>query len=158
MFDVPTDNGGNFVFDQEIPFYELVFSGAKPIFGESINLADDMNAAILRTLAYGANMSFSVLYEYDTDFTETDMLYEGTGANKLYACSFSANEKLINSTLTKYGSLYEKLNNASMGRYTALSASVTETVFDNGVTLYINHSGSSVDSPVGELAAYEVRY
>ncbi len=158
VFDVPTDNGGNFAFDAEIPFYELVFSGTKPIFGESINLADDMNRAILRTLAYGANLSFSVLYEYDTDFTETDMLYTGTGANKLYACSFSANEELINSTLAKYGALYEKLNNASMVRYTALSASVTETVFDNGVTLYVNHSGSVADSPVGELAAYEVRY
>ncbi len=158
VFDVPTDNGGNFAFDAEIPFYELVFSGTKPIFGESINLADDMNRAILKTLAYGANLSFSVLYEYDTDLTETDMLYPGMGANKLYACSFSANEKLINNTLAKYGALYEKLNNANMVRYTALSTSVTETVFDNGVTLYVNHSGTAADSPVGELAAYEVRY
>ncbi len=158
VFDVPTDNGGNFVFDAEIPFYELVFSGTKPIFGESVNLADDTNRAILRTLAYGAKLSFSVLYEYDTDLTETDMLYAGMGASKLYACSFSANEKLINSTLEKYGALYEKINNASMVRYTALSASVTETVFDNGVTLYINHSDAVADSPVGELAAYEVRY
>ncbi len=158
VFDVPTDNGGNFVFDAEIPFYELVFSGTKPIFGESVNLADDMNRTILKTLAYGANLSFSVLYQYDTDFTETDLLYRGMGANKLYACSFSANEKLINDTLAKYGTLYEKINNASMVRYTALSTSVTETVFDNGVTLYINHSNTTADSPVGELAAYEVRY
>lgn len=158
VFDVPIDNGGNFAFDAEIPFYELVFSGTKPIFGESVNLADDTNRAILRTLAYGAKLSFSVLYEYDTDFTETDMLYAGMGANKLYACSFSANEKLINSTLEEYGTLYEKINNASMIRYTALSDSVTESVFDNGVTLYINHSGTAADSPVGELAAYEVRY
>ena len=158
VFDVPTDNGGNFVFDAEIPFYELVFSGTKPIFGESINLADDMNRATLKTLAYGANLSFSVLYEYDTDFTETDLVYPGMGVNKLYACSFSANKKLINDTLAKYGALYEKLNNASMVRYTALSTSVTETVFDNGVTLYVNHSGAAADSPVGELAAYEVRY
>ena len=86
------------------------------------------------------------------------MLYLGMGANKLYSCTFSANEKLINSTLEKYGALYEKINNASMVRYTALSTSVTETVFDNGVTLYVNHSGVVADSPVGELAAYEVRY
>ena len=158
VFDVPTDNGGNFTFDAEIPFYELVFSGTKPIFGESINLADDMNRATLRTLAYGANLSFSVLYEYDTDLTESDVLYQGMGANKLYACSFSANEKLINSTLSQYGALYEKINGASMVRYTALSDSVTESVFDNGVTLYVNHSGAVADSPVGELAAYEVRY
>lgn len=158
VFDVPTDNGGNFNFDAEIPFYELVFSGTKPIFGESINMADDMNRATLKTLAYGANLSFSVLYEYNTDFTEADMLYVGMGANKLYACSFSANEELINSTMAKYGELYEKTNNASMVRYTALSDSVTETVFDNGVTLYINHSDAPAESPVGELAAYEVRY
>ncbi len=158
VFDVPTDNGGNFAFDAEIPFYELVFSGTKPIFGESVNLADDTNRAILRTLAYGANLSFSVLYEYNTDLTETDMLYVGMGANKLYACSFSANKKLIDSTLKEHGALYEKINNASMVRYTALSDSVTETVFDNGVTLYINHSDAAADSPVGELAAYEVRY
>lgn len=158
VFDVPTDNGGHFVFDEEIPFYELVFSGTKPIFGESINLAGDMNRALLKTLAYGANLSFSVLYEYDTDLTESDMLYLGMGANKLYSCTFSANEKLINSTLEKYGALYEKINNASMVRYTALSDSVTETVFDNGVTLYVNHSSTAADSPVGELAAYGVRY
>ena len=60
--------------------------------------------------------------------------------------------------MAKYGELYEKTNNASMVRYTALSDSVTETVFDNGVTLYINHSDAPAESPVGELAAYEVRY
>lgn len=158
VFDVPTDNGGNYVLDAEIPFYEMVFHGTKPIYGESVNLSDDTSRAILRTLAYGANMSFSVLYEYDTDFTETDLVYPGVGANKLYACSFSSNEELISETMGKYADLYEKVADAKMIRYTMLSDSVTETVFDNGVTLYVNHSDTAADSPVGELAGYEVRY
>lgn len=158
VFDVPTDNGGDIALDEEIPFYEVVFRGAKPIFGESVNLADDTNRAILRTLAYGANLSFSVLYEYNTNFSETDLVYPGMGANKLYACDFSANADLISESMGKYGDLYAKIADAGITRYTRLSASVTETVFDNGVTLYVNHSETAEDSPVGELAGFEVRY
>lgn len=158
VFDVPTDNGGSLAFDEEIPFYEMVFRGSKPIFGESVNLADDTNRTILKTVAYGANLSFSVLYEYDTDFTETDLEYPGMGANKLYACDFSANADLISNTMSKYADLYAKIADTGIARYIRLSDSVTETVFDNGVTLYVNHSDTATDSPVGELAAYEVRY
>ena len=158
VFDVPTDNGGNFVFDAEIPFYEMVFRDTKPIFGESVNLSDDMDRAVLKTLAYGANLSFSILYEYDVNFSETDMLYLGMGATKLYACDFSANEELINEVMGKYGALYTKIADATIVSYTALSDAVTETVFDNGVTLYVNHSKTAADSPVGELAGFEVRY
>ncbi len=158
VFDVPTGNSGNIALDEEIPFYELVFRGTKPIFGESINLADDPERAILKTLASGADMSFSVLYEYNTDFTETDLVYLGMGASKLYACDFSGNEELISEVMSKYAPLYEKIEGASIERYVKLSDSVTETVFDNGVTLYVNHSDTAADSPVGELAGYEVRY
>lgn len=158
VFDVPTDHGGNFALDAEIPFYQLVFRGSKPIYGESINLAEDMNRTLLKTLAYGADLSFSVLYEYDTDFTETDMVYPGMGANKLYACDFSANVTRIRETLSKYSDLYAKIGNANMVRYTAISDTVTETVFDNGVTLYVNHGEAAAESPVGELAGFSVRY
>ena len=103
-------------------------------------------------------MSFSVLYEYDTDFTETDLVYSGMGANKLYACNFSANAKVIAKVMKQYAPLYEKLADAAIVKYTMLSDSVTETVFDNGVTLYVNHSETAADSPVGQLAGYEVRY
>lgn len=158
VFDVPTDNGGDYSLDEEIPFYELVFRGTKPIFGESVNLADDPDRAVLRTLAYGANLSFSVLYEYDMDLDETDLVYLGLGANKLYACGFEANAELISEVMGKYAPLFEKLAGAGIERYTRLSDSVTETVFDNGVTLYVNHSSAAADSPVGELAGFEVRY
>ncbi len=158
VFDVPTNNGGHEALDEEIPFYEMVFHGIKPIFGDSLSVVEDTQRAILKTLAYGANMSFSVLYEYDTALSETDMLYLGMGANKLYACDFEANEQLITELMGKYGDFYAKTADATIVRYTALSEAVTETVFDNGVTLYVNHSKAAAESPVGELAGFEVRY
>ena len=158
VFDVPTDNGGHYSLDAQIPFYEMVFRGSKPIFGESVNVADDIDRAVLRNLAYGANLSFSVLYEYNTDFTETDMVYPGMGAYKLYACDFNETAQFIRETLDKYSALYKKIGDAGIVRYTMLSDNVTETVFDNGVTLYVNHSKTTAESPVGELAGFEVKY
>lgn len=158
VFDAPTDNGGNFSFDEEIPFYEMVFRGSKPVYGESVNLADDRDRAILRSVAYGANLSFSVMYNYDTNFTETDMVYPELGAYKLYACNFNENTQFISNTLNKYASLYKKISGANMVRYTRLSENVTETVYDNGVIVYVNHGKTAAASPIGELAGFEVKY
>lgn len=151
IFNAPANNGGYNVFDACIPFYEMVFSGSKPIYGSAVNTAADFRKQIMLSMIGGAGLSFTLAY----DFEAADLEFQ---SEKLYAAEFNGNVTFIKETLEKYAHFYSATAGSGISDYEISKSGISKTVFDNGVILYANHNPRETESQIGKLEAYGVRW
>ena len=147
VFDAPTDNGAYNAFDEEIPFYALVFHGSRPLYTNAVNLEGNKEAAIVRAAIGGMGLGFSLIQDFDISYLET-------GVAKLYGMVYEDNKEFIKSTLADYEGFYKAVEKTEIDSYEKVSESLSKTAFLNGVVLYANHSDKTVKSPLGDIEPY----
>lgn len=151
IFDTPVNDGDYNSIDESIPFYQMVFRGAKALFSPSVNLASNTDKQIMLSAISGSSLHYTLINSFDSTYMETQ-----TG--KLYATMFKNNLKLISKTQKTYDSYFTAIANSRITKYEILSSNISKTVFENGVQVYANHSENEADSPVGKLNAYEFKW
>ncbi len=151
IYNAPLTNGDYDVFDMWIPFYQMVFSGSKPIYSSYINLEDNSNVATLRALASGSGLGFAVIDKYDIDLSVSNTF-------ALYGTVYKDNKQFIKDTVKTYEDYYKKIKGASIVSYTMLEGNVSLTEFSNGVKIYVNYSKNSVNTPIGEVSALSAKW
>ena len=147
VFDAPLERTGRFQFAKEIPFYQMVFAGVTPLYSAPLNTAANPREKLMLAAASGTGLGFAVVKNFENEYMETNV-------EKLYACGYDFCKDLISSDLKAYGEIYKAVAGAKIDRYEYVSDIITKTVFENGVTVYANHSSKTAKSPVGELAGY----
>ena len=150
LFDVTVEDGSLDAFDFQIPFYQMVFKGLKPMYCSAVNLAPDSKQLIMQAATGGVGIGFTLIHDFDVSYMET-------GAEKLYGAKFDDNKELIQETVNNYTNFINSVSNAGIERYEVLSNGVSKTIFDNNVVLYANHNSVAVESPVGILEGYEYK-
>ncbi|MBE6727438.1 MAG: hypothetical protein E7562_02185 [Ruminococcaceae bacterium] len=146
VYNSPLTNGDYDVFDEWIPFYQMVFKGSKPIYSSYINLQPDRKMALLSALAGGNGLGFAICDSYDIDLSVSKTF-------PLYGTVYTDNKQFIVESLENYADYYEAVKNAKIDRFEILSSGVSRTVFDNGVSILVNRTEQSFLSELGELAA-----
>lgn len=147
VFDIPTDNGAYNAFDEEIPFYAMVFRGSRPLYTQPINTEGNKEAAVIRAAIGGVGLGFSLIEKFDISYVET-------GIAKLYGMAYEDNKDFIASAVSNYGKFYKAIENVNIESYEVISENLSLTTFENGVVLYANHSNKTVESPMGAIDAY----
>ncbi len=71
--DVPLQSSGFDVFDEDIPFYQLVMHGIIPYSGTAINGSADSTQAFLTSVATGCNPAYDMIYAEASDLKDTDL-------------------------------------------------------------------------------------
>lgn len=152
MFDIPYKSALYSAFDQEIPFYQMVFHSYKPMYSDAINLDENPELAVAKAAAYGMGLGYTLTYSYQEQ--SNDLSEYG-----LYGTVYEDNAELIKQVVFEkgYNKLYSATSDAELMKYTLLSSGVTESEFSNGVTVYVNLTANKVQSPVGELGPYEFK-
>lgn len=151
VYNVPLTNGNYDVFDTWIPFYQMVFSGSKPMYSSYINLEDNKDVAILRSLAGGCGLGFAVIDEYDIELSVSNTF-------SLFGTVYEDNKETIINNVKLYGDYYQSIKNASINSYTLLEDNIGLTEFDNGVKIYVNYSENSVNTPIGEILPLSAKW
>lgn len=151
VYDVPVNNGEYMSFDEAIPFYQMVFGGSKPLYSSALNCADNYKKHIMLSLSSGVNLNFSLINGYDFSNQKSQ-------SEKFYAMVYENNKDFIIETTQKYKPFYDLIKGASIADYEILENGVSKTIFDNGVQLYANHNSFKVNSLVGELDGYDVKW
>lgn len=75
--DAPLRSSGFDVFDEDVPFYQLVLHGVLPCSGTAVNSSPDSAEALLTTIAMGCEPSYDMIYAQASDLKDTvlDGLY-----------------------------------------------------------------------------------
>lgn len=135
--DIPLTNGGYSIFDESIPFYQMVFRGSTSLYGEALNLSADTDKMKLKLLEYGVYPSFILSADYDTSLIDSV-------SNEIYCSEYTEDIKLlitdiINSTEELYSAIGESY---IVNHQNKDSLSVTE--YSNGVKVLINYGSQAV--------------
>ena len=129
--DVAFGNGGYSVFDHAVPFYQLVFSGYKPMYCQPLNEQNDMQVGMLQAASAGIGLSFSIVSKYDVALSATPGAF---ASNAVY----SANRSRMLDTLKQYQDIVGRLGDAQLVSYRQPAEGITQSVYSNGAVLYTN--------------------
>ena len=66
IYDAPLESSGNTLFDEDIPFYEIVFKGYVPMSSPSVNLVANSKETILKAIESGIGLTYTLISNYDT--------------------------------------------------------------------------------------------
>ena len=67
---------------------------------------------------------------------------------------YEDNLDLIKDCVSRYQDIYKSVESSRIADYKILENGITQTVFENGISIYANHTSKEQESPVGKLDAY----
>ncbi len=138
VFDTPAKSAEFSVLDTDIPFYQIVLKGTVPFSLESINIADDTQGQILKSVETGAGLQFTFISDYDAENS-------GYLNPDLQKMKFSNHSAILKETIDKTEKYLTSVKGASISDYKIINENVRKTVFDNGVTVYVNFGSESIN-------------
>ncbi len=116
----------------EIPFMQIVLHGYVSYAGTSMNLADDYQMQLLKSVEYGANMAYTLNY------AGAEMV-KNTNYSELYSTNFDHwKEKAV----TDFNAVAAVLNGcqaSTISDHKQLAKDVYMTVYENGVAVVVNY-------------------
>ena len=149
LFDVDIENGNWDSFDLEIPFYQMVFHSYKPMYTDSVNLSENIDIALSRSVAFGMGIGYTLTHNYVDNSDDF-------GEFQLYGTVYSDNKDLIYKTLVSKGyiQIYNAISSAELVKYN-ISEGLSSSLYSNGRIVYVNHTNKTINSPLGNLEPYD---
>lgn len=146
--DVPLNSSKYDVFDGDIPFYQIVMSGLKPVSTTAVNGDAQVADLVLRAIACGSNLRFDFTAETADELKDTryDVLYY---ANYVYWLEDAAGcYKFADEVLSQTAG-------AEITDYNILSDGEIETVYSNGITTRVNLNDRTVTVNGKTISIYD---
>ncbi|MCL1823110.1 MAG: DUF5696 domain-containing protein [Oscillospiraceae bacterium] len=136
--DIPLTWQGYGILDEEIPFYQIVLHGLVSYAGRPVNLAEDYQLNILRTVEAGAGLYFAFMHE--SPAVLQDSKYHTYYANQ-YSMWADEAEVLYKEFNEQMGDIY----NQYIINYTILRTGISVTEYENGVQVIVNKTSAPYD-------------
>lgn len=134
IYNIPLNSSR---FDAEttaVPFYPMVIHGLVPYCGEAINFSYDRNEQILRSLEYGAVLSYAVIGKDDSELTGTSI------GSLYYSMNSDSNLKEFISLWQRIGAFQRKTANQEIAEHISLGENIFCTVYADQSRAYVNYS------------------
>ncbi len=146
--NVPLNSSKFDVFDGDIPFYQIVMSGLKPVSTTAVNGDAQIADLVLRAIACGSNLRFDFTAETADELKDTryDVLY------------YSNYKYWLEDTAGCYKFAEEALSQtagAEITEYNILSDGEIETVYSNGVKTVVDLNDRTVTVNGKTISIYD---
>lgn len=146
--DVPLSSGKYDVFDGDIPFYQIVMSGLRPVSTTAVNGDAQVADLILRAIACGSNLRF--------DFTaETADELKDTKYDKLFYADYKYWIEDAAGCYKFAEEVLSKTAGSEITDYNILSDSQIETTYANGVKTLVDLEKKTVDVNGKTISIYD---
>lgn len=144
--DVPLYSSGYKISSYDVPFYQLVFKGYRPMSSISLNLCNDKQDALLRCIESGISPSYTLYYNFDKELVTNEHTF-------IFGSHFEGNKEDIVTTVNSIKDYLTSVNGATIVDYTRLSDMASVTKFDNGVFAVVNFSDVEITTDYGKIPA-----
>lgn len=142
----PECSDKNDLFYTDIPFYQLVFKGYIPMTSNAVNLAQDDKECVLSAAESGMGLGFTLIENYDNSlFSAKENIY--------HSVLYSAVSESVLKTASDYAGFFKIIDGAAVKEHSLLSKTLRRTVYDNGVTVYVNYGDKAENTAVGTVEA-----
>ncbi|MGN0587230.1 MAG: DUF5696 domain-containing protein [Oscillospiraceae bacterium] len=136
--NVPLSSSKYDIFDQEIPFYQLVLHGVKPYSTTAVNGDAEIADLILRAVASGSNLRFDLIADDANELKDTryDVYYY---ADSKYWIEDAAGCYKFASTILS------DVSDKKIVEYNILNENEIETVYEGGTKTVVNLADRTVN-------------
>lgn len=129
---IPTVSSNTDALDVDIPFYGIVFSGCKEN-SVAINLSSEPRKKFLNAIKTGSGLSFILTADINSDVI-------GSEFSAYIAADYKSNKDNIKNYYSESKEFFDSVSGVSVKSYEILGKGITKTVFENGVTVYVNET------------------
>ena len=136
MLDMPLSSSDYLYLDREIPFLSMVFKGIVPTYSEYVNFEANKKENFLRMVESGVYPSF-----YITAEDSSKLIY--TNSSDLYSLEYTSYRDTIAEYDSALRAVAEKVGKACIINHEILENGLVRVSYDNGVTIYVNYTGSA---------------
>lgn len=135
---VPMSSSRFDMFDEDIPFYQLVMHGIIPYSTTAINGSADSENLLLMAVATGSNLYYDMLYEETNTLkdTEFDVYFYANYANWINTAS--QEYKLVSSILSD-------VSDCTITDYQVTDNSLITTTYSNGTVISVDLENKSIN-------------
>lgn len=144
VLDIPLDSSQYDFFDAEIPFYSLVFHGYVALAGGDMNRSFDTRLSFLKSVETGSELRYSGTYEDVAQLKDT-------AASSYYSTTYTLWKDEAAALWAEYKPLLTQINASTITAYDRLTDDVVRTVYENGVTVYVNYADTAYTAPDGTV-------
>ncbi|MCU9612637.1 DUF5696 domain-containing protein [Caldibacillus lycopersici] len=138
IVNAPMDSNRYKIIDETVPFYQMVIRGYIDYAGKPLNLADDYQQELLKSIETGAGIYFEWIYADNAILKETE--YEN-----LYSVNY---EGWIEEATTLYNELNAKLqaiHGKTIKDHRQIKENVYEVTYENNVKVYVNYTNTDMN-------------
>ncbi len=137
MINVPLDSNGYMIFDEEVPFYEMVIHGYIDYAGEAWNMSDDYETTLLKSVESGAGLHFQWIYEDNSLLKETEY-------SDLYAVHYKNWQDKAISDYERMNTSLAGLQNQVMVSHERVQDELVKVTYEDGSHVYVNYGKKNV--------------
>ncbi|MBR4868043.1 MAG: hypothetical protein IKU10_02710, partial [Clostridia bacterium] len=120
----------------EVPFVQIVLHGYVPYAGASMNLSDDYQMQLLKSVEYGANMAYTLNY------VSAEMV-KNTNYSELYSTNFDHWKEKAVADFNAVSAVLNGCQSSTISKHTQLAKDVYMTVYENGIAVVVNYSDAA---------------
>ena len=146
VYSAPTESAKQKIFIEDVPFYQMVFKGYVPMASESINTAINSEEQVLKNIEGGVGLGYTLIKNYENEFIEYPGYY-------FFGSNYADVKDSIIETYAELKDYYAAINKATIVDHNILGEGFRETVFSNGVKVYVNYTDEDVTAPNGKTVS-----
>lgn len=136
--NVPIASSNYDIFNDSIPFYQIVLHGKVTMSGETILQSSEPINSYLKAVETGIELSYSCIYE------SSDVLI-GTRYDSLYSSTYTHWLDNATNQHLKYYDLQKRICDKSIIEHGKISDNVYFSVFENGLKVIVNYSNTDIE-------------
>lgn len=133
VLGVPMDSNGYPLVDETVPFYQMVIRGFADYAGEPLNMAQDMDYALLRTIETGASPYYLWSYVPSSQVKHTDYDY-------LYAIGYENWLKDAVEFYRRADAILRDVHGQRIVGHEILAEGFHKTTYENGTQILVNYN------------------
>ena len=137
IYKAPLYSSGYNLFDSEVPFYEIVLHGYIPMTGDSIVQSVDSQTTYLKCVEAGVELLWDGIYEDSAQLRDTNY-------DDLYGSTYTLWKEDAAGKYKEYQPLLKKIYDQKITAHSEVAFNVTKTVYENGISVYVNYSDNAV--------------
>lgn len=138
MINVPLYSNGYQILDQDVPFYEMVLHGYVPYAGEALNLADDYQTTLLKSVESGAGLHYEWIYGENSLLKETEYDY-------LYSVNYEGWAEQAAEDYGRAARAMEGLEDQVIVKHEIPVKNTGKTIYEDGSAVYVNYGTEPVE-------------
>ncbi|MHB1452654.1 MAG: DUF5696 domain-containing protein [Saccharofermentanales bacterium] len=150
--DAPISSSGFYAESYEIPFYQMVLKGIRPMSVPSLNMGSDIRTAILKAVETGMSLKFTLTCRNEDVLGETML-------RNLISTNYSNWAETIRDVYIETAPAIQAVRGARIISHERAAEGLTVTVYENGTVIYVNFGTEAVEYEGIMIDAmdYEVR-